>query len=146
MNSPLFKRVNLCVSDLDRSLVIYRDILGFSVDYQKVSDENSYSYPVFAFPEKVNLRFATLNTPTQERALALTEVKGIKLPLMPEPRMAAAVINCSEFDEVLGEVTLQGLTVINPQVLPDKNGLPKGREAAFLDPDGHLIVIYVLDD
>jgi catechol 2,3-dioxygenase-like lactoylglutathione lyase family enzyme len=49
-NSPTFKRINLCVADLNRSLAIYRDILGFTIDYQKDSKEDSYSYPVFTFP------------------------------------------------------------------------------------------------
>lgn len=145
-NSPTFKRINLCVADLERSLAIYRDIMGFTVDYQKDSKEDSYSYPVFTFPKEAKLRFATLNTATQERTMALTEVKGIDLPPMPVPRMVAAVINCNEFDEVLEKVAAAGLTVVPPQHLPDLDGNPKGQESAFIDPDGHLIVIYKLND
>ena len=145
-NSPTFKRINLCVSDLDRSLTVYRDILGFTVDYQKDSKEDSYSYPVFTFPKEAKLRFATLNSETQERTFALTEVKGIDLPPMPVPRMVAAVINCPAFDEVIEKVRAAGLTVVDPQVLPAPDGTPKGREGAFIDPDGHLIVLYVLND
>lgn len=145
-NSPTFKRINLCVSDLDRSLEIYCDILGFTIDYQKVSAEDSYSYPVFTFPKEAKLRFATLNSKSQERTMALTEVKGIELPPMPVPRMVAAVINCPKFDEVLEKVAAAGLEVIPPQILPNPDGTAKGRESAFIDPDGHLIVIYVLDD
>jgi len=145
-NSPTFKRINLCVADLERSLAIYRDILGFTVDYIKDSKDDSYSYPVFAFPKEAKLRFATLNSDTQERTLALTEVTGIELPKMPVPRMVAAVINCPAFDEVLDKARAAGLEVIEPQHLPDLDGNPKGRESAFVDPDGHLIVIYVLND
>lgn len=145
-NSPTFKRINLCVSDLERSLKIYRDILGFTVDYQKDSKEDSYSYPVFTFPKEAKLRFATLNTASQERTFALTEVTGIELPPMPVPRMVAAVINCPAFDEVLEKVAAAGLEVVEPQILPDLDGNAKGRESAFIDPDGHLIVLYVLND
>ena len=70
----------------------------------------------------------------------------IELPAMQVPRMVAAVINCPAFDEVLEKVTAAGLEVIPPQILPDINGNPKGRETAFIDPDGHLIVLYVLND
>lgn len=145
-NSPTFKRINLCVADLDRSLAIYRDILGFTIDYQKDSKEDSYSYPVFTFPKEAKLRFATLNTESQERTLALTEVKGIELPPMPVPRMVAAVINCPAFDDVIAKVKAAGLEVVEPQILPDPDGNAKGREGAFIDPDGHLIVLYVLND
>lgn len=145
-NSPTFKRINLCVADLDRSLALYRDILGFTIDYQKDSKEDSYSYPVFTFPKEAKLRFATLNSPTQERTMALTEVTGIDLPAMPVPRMVAAVINCPAFDEVLEKVEAAGLEIIPPQILPNPDGTAKGREGAFIDHDGHLIVIYVLND
>ena len=145
-NSPTFKRINLCVADLERSLSVYRDILGFTVDHIKDSKDDSYSYPVFTFPKDAKLRFATLNTASQERTLALTEVTGIELPEMPVPRMVAAVINCPAFDEVLDKVRAAGLEVIEPQNLPDPDGNPKGRESAFIDPDGHLIVLYVLND
>jgi len=145
-NDPTFKRVNLCVSNLDRSLFIYRDILGFTVDYKKESGEDSYSYPVFTFPSRAKLRFVTLNSATQKRTLALTEVKGIELSPMPVPRMAAAVINCPDFEEVIARVRVAGLKVIEPQALLDLDGSVKGKEGAFIDPDGHLVVIYVLND
>ena len=145
-NDPTFKRVNLCVSDLDRSLFIYRDILGFTIDYQKDSAEDSYSYTVFTFPPTAKLRFVTLNSATQKRTLALTEVKGIDLSPMPVPRMAAAVINCPDFEEVISKVRAAGLKVIEPQALLDLDGSAKGKEGAFIDHDGHLIVIYVLND
>ena len=74
-----FQRTNLVVRDLDRALAIYRDVLGFEVDYQKTSAPDSYSYRVFGFPPEAVLR-------TQD-----------------------------------GRV---------------------GREAGFLDPDGHLVVVF----
>ena len=39
-----FQRTNFLVSDLDRALVLYRDILGMKVDLIKESEEDSYSY------------------------------------------------------------------------------------------------------
>ncbi len=41
------KRVNLLVRDLDRSLAVYRDILGFRNAQVSQSSPQSYSYPVF---------------------------------------------------------------------------------------------------
>jgi catechol 2,3-dioxygenase-like lactoylglutathione lyase family enzyme len=142
--TPAFKRINLVVSDLERSLKLYRDVLGFTIDYVKDSAADSYSYPVFGFPKEAKLRFATLNSPSQERTLAITEVKGITLPPMPQPHMTATVLNCLNFDEVLQKVRAMGLKVVPEQALKDLDGTPKGREAAFVDPDGHLIVLYKL--
>ena len=69
-----FKRVTLVVSDLERSLKIYRDILGFQLDGIMDSSEASYSYPVFKIDPEATLRFATLSAgPEQVRTMALTE-------------------------------------------------------------------------
>jgi catechol 2,3-dioxygenase-like lactoylglutathione lyase family enzyme len=138
----MLKRINLCVADMERSLKVYRDILGFTVNYMKDSASDSYSYPVFMFPKEAKLRFATLDSPTQERTFALTEVRGIELPKLPVPHMTAVVLNCINFDEVVAKATAMGLKVIPEQALPDLDGKPKGRETAFVDPDGHLIVLY----
>lgn len=139
---PMLKRINLCVADMERSLKVYRDILGFTVNHLKDSASDSYSYPVFMFPKEAKLRFATLDSPTQERTLALTEVRGITPPKMPIPHMTAVVLNCVNFDEVVTKAKAMGLKVVPEQPLPDLDGKPKGRETAFVDPDGHLVVLY----
>ena len=143
---PMLKRINLCVADMERSLKVYRDILGFTVNHMKDSDSDSYSYPVFVFPKEAKLRFATLDTPTQERTLAITEVRGVTLPKLPIPHTSAVVINCINMDEVIAKVKAMGLKVVPEQPLPGPDGKPKGRETAFVDPDGHLVVLYKMLD
>ena len=71
-----------------------------------------------------------------------TEVRGITLPKMPIPHMTAVVLNCVNFDEVVTKAKAMGLKVVPEQPLPDLDGKPKGRETAFVDPDGHLVVLY----
>ena len=141
----MLKRINLCVADMERSLALYRDILGLKVNALKESKADSYSYPVFAFPRQAKLRFATLDTPTQERAMALTEVRGVALPRPSLPHVSAVVLNCVDFDGVIAKVTALGLKVVAEQPLPGDDGKPKGREAALVDHDGHLIVLYKLN-
>ena len=143
---PMLKRINLCVADMERSLKVYRDILGFTVNHMKDSDSDTYSYPVFVFPKEAKLRFATLDTPTQERTLAITEVRGVTLPKLPIPHTSAVVINCINMDEVVAKAKAMGLKVVPEQPLPGPDGKPKGRETAFVDPDGHLVVLYKMLD
>ena len=74
VSGPRFQRANYVVTDLDQALTVYRDILGMSVEFTKESPPDSYSYPVFEIDQNIPLRFAVLNTPTQQRVMALTEV------------------------------------------------------------------------
>ena len=138
------KRVNLLVSDLDRSLAIYRDILGFRVFEISDSSPQSYSYAVFGIPAAAQLRFATLDSSTETRALALTEVKGVELPVAPSFGTSSPVIRITRFDEVLVRLREAGLRVVEPR----RSKTPEGREFSelgFTDPDGHVVVLYQLD-
>jgi len=138
------KRVNLLVRDLDRSLAVYRDILGFRNAQVSQSSPQSYSYPVFRLPAQAKLRFCTLDSATENRALALTEVTGIELPAPGPIVTSTPVIRVEDFDEVHARLKAAGLDVVEPR----RSKTPEGRdfnELAFTDPDGHLVVLYELD-
>jgi catechol 2,3-dioxygenase-like lactoylglutathione lyase family enzyme len=142
-DGPLVKRTALVVSNIDRSLTVYRDLLGFQLNSLTQSGPNSYSYEVFALPRDVPIRFATLNSgPDQQRSLALIESAGIDPYPADQPRPAALVINANgRFDDILAGARAMGLTVIEPRPLISQTQ-GEGIEGAFLDHDGHLIVIY----
>ena len=136
----LFKRATILVADIDRSLEIYRDILGFEVFQISESSEDSYSYPVFKIPKEAKIRFATLSSPTQVRTLALTEVTGIELPKPSAPLMTAGVIKVDDLPAVMAKIEALGLEITEPKV--DEGTDFTFREQAFIDFDGHLMVLY----
>lgn len=138
-----FQRANYVVSDLDRALPVYCDVLGLEVVFIKDSAEDSYSYEVFQIDKKADMRFAVLAAPGQPNVMALTELKGIDLPEMPLPSRSAIVLECTDFDGVLARAKAAGLKVFEESVLETKDGR-KGREGGFLDHDGNLIVIYLI--
>ncbi|MEM6700359.1 MAG: VOC family protein [Bacteroidota bacterium] len=140
--SLLYKRVTLVVADIERSLTIYRDILGFTINYIKDSAEDSYSYPVFKIPKEAKIRFATLDSPSQERTIGLTEVTGCELPKPGAPIMSASVIKVENLEEVMKKVQALGLETTEPEM--DSNDYADFKEQAFIDFDGHLIVLYEL--
>ena len=136
------QRPNLVVADIERSLRFYRDILGFTVDFIKDPEEDSYSYPVFEIPEGTPLRFAVLSAnENQPRSLALTEIKGMDLPPSPLPRRNALVLNIESIDEVLDAARAEGLHVYREERLETQDGRI-GREIGIVDHDDHLVVIY----
>jgi len=138
------KRVNLLVRDMQRSLAIYRDILGFRVFQCSDSSPQSFSYPVFRIPAQAKLHFCTLDSSTEVRALALTQVTGVELPAHPPLHLSAPVIRIQKFDEVLAKLKAAGLDVVEPRRSKTAEG-HEFTELAFTDPDGHLVVLYQLD-
>ena len=135
------KRPNLVVSDMDRALRVYRDILGFKVFALDPSGPESYSYPVFKFPKDAKLRMATLNTATGVRVLAITELKGAPLPPKPVPHRSAVVIEVKGIEQVMARIAAEGLPIVPPKTSKTPEGLTF-IEQSFEDHDGHLVVLY----
>ena len=138
-----FKRVTLVVSDINRSLEIYRDILGFHLDgIMEAAGHESYSYPVFKIDPDATVRFATLSAGTEQiRTMALTEVRGMDLPKPGKPHMTATVIRVDDLDGTFKKLDALGLETVPPKIA-ERPGEFRFKEQAFVDFDGHLIVLY----
>ncbi len=135
------KRVNFLVADLERSLSVYRDVLGFEVFAITESSPTSYSYPVFKLPPEAKLRFASLNSATEVRGFAITEVKGVELPRPAGIHVSTPVIRVADLIDKLARLREMGLEVVDPVESVNAEGL-KFVEGAFVDLDGHLVVLY----
>lgn len=138
---PHIKRPNLVVADIERSLIIYRDVLGLGASDVREGSKGSYSYPVFKVSESAQMRFVSLHEPDEQRVLNLTEVTGMDLP-RPDtaPHMSAVVIGIDNLVAKFAELEAMGLEIVEPRVSEGADF--KFVEQAFVDPDGHLIVCY----
>jgi catechol 2,3-dioxygenase-like lactoylglutathione lyase family enzyme len=136
-----FKRAALIVGDLDRSLALYRDLLGFHLQSIKQSAADSYSYEIFGIDPAATLRMAALDGPAgQERTLALIEVRPAP-PRLERPS-AATVIEVADIEAVLeGLAGLPEVTVLPERALHTHDGRV-GREVGVIDADGHAAVIF----
>ncbi|MEE4184261.1 MAG: VOC family protein [Gammaproteobacteria bacterium] len=139
-----FQRANFVVSDLERSLLLYRDILGMQVEFSKDSPDDSYSYAVFGIDRSVALGFAVLSTASQPRVMALTELRDAELPPPALPRRAAIVLHVDDIDQVVAGCAAAGLHVFPEDRLETHDGRV-GREVGLLDADGNLVVVYHLE-
>jgi catechol 2,3-dioxygenase-like lactoylglutathione lyase family enzyme len=139
------KRPCLAIADLARSLSLYRDILGFRLDYDSPADANSYLYKVFGFSSAAKLHFAALSSDCESRALALTEVKGIELPEPSQPQRLGLVVRVRSLDDVIAKVQQLGLTVIDAHSFDAPPNL-RFTEQAICDFDGHLIILYQVQE
>ncbi len=138
------QRANFVVSSLERSYRLYRDVLGFEVAFEKTSEPDSYSYPVFGIDPKHRLRFAILSTASQPRVLALTEVSEPLLGAAGLPRRSAIVLDVADVDAVVAGARGLGLTVHPEDRLETHDGRV-GREVGIVDADGNLVVIYSIE-
>lgn len=137
-----FQRSNFIVSDIDRALEFYRDVLGFDLIFVKESDAASYSYDVFEIDRGNRIRFAVLGTPEQKNVMALSEVPDAK-PIETMPRRSAIILEIAEIDRVVAQSKALGLTVYPEDELITKDGR-EGREIGIVDFDGNLVVIYLI--
>jgi catechol 2,3-dioxygenase-like lactoylglutathione lyase family enzyme len=136
------RRAAIVVSDMDRALRLYRDVLGYQLNSLTGSSATSYSYEVFNVPRKAKMRFATFNGRNgQQRSLALLEVKGAALPKRNGIRPIAIVVSTLKLDRIQADIKALGLQTIPERAMVTSDGR-KGREWAFLDWDGNLIVMY----
>ncbi len=137
-----FKRVTFVVSDLDRALTVYRDILGFEVAETARLGKDSYAYPAFNIPPEANIRFATLSSPGLERSIGLKEVTGIDLPKPTRPSRVATVIRSSDIERDFAKIEALGLEVMPLKLHERENPKFHYYERAFVDYDGHVIALY----
>jgi len=140
---PYFQRIALIVEDLDRAFQVYRDLLGFTVDFVGPHGSDSFAYDIFGIPESVPIRFAALSTETQQRTMALIEAPGHAAK--QGERRAAAVIQVASVTETLAEVAALGLKAHEPRTELDPSKGPPRTESGFYDHDGNTVVIYNLE-
>lgn len=133
------RRPTLVVSDMDASLALYRDILGFRLGSLKEDPKNSYVFEAFNIPLHATAMHATLDSDDEKRTLSLVEYRDLEPINMREGvRRAAVLVNANgRFDEIRDALKAAGIYILSPHKLGE-NGIEMG----FLDPDGHLIVIY----
>lgn len=141
---PYFQRTALVVNDLDEALAVYRDLLGFTLEFVGGRESDAYAYEIFSIPESVPIRFAALSSQTQQRTLALIEAPGHAASLGDTHRFAT-VIQVASVRETLAEAAGLGLRTCEPRTELDPANGPPRTEGGFDDHDGHTVVIYNLE-
>ena len=139
-----FERANYLVSNKERALLLYRDILGMSLDFMKVSEKDSYSYDVFDIDDSIAIEFALLSYQDQARVMALTILGDGNLEKNPLPRRAAICIEVDDVDDAVSKCNENGFHCYGEDHLITHDGR-EGKEVGILDDDGNLIVIYKIE-
>lgn len=133
------------VTDLERSLVFYRDLLGFDVVAEQ-EKQGGYLAAVVAYPD-AHAKMAHLKAPGSDHRLELIQYlspEPVAVPL--EPRLVGPTHVCLTVDDLpaLYERLLSaGVdTFFTPPVEVD-TGINKGGFALYLrDPDGIILELF----
>lgn len=137
-----FKRTNLLVSDLDRSLSVYRDILGFELAGRAKAVDDSYIYELFQLPAEAVLHFALLSAGSgQQRVVALVEVTGVEIVRRQAPYTSSVVLGVTDLAGIIGKIRGLGLDVAPANLGSGVDG-SQFVEQAFVDFDGNVVLLY----
>ena len=141
MENLLIKRPCILVQDLVRSLTLYQDILGFQLTYQSPAGPDSYLYTLFSLPSTAQITFASCDTPTQQRALALTEVKKVPASFFHPLARIALVTQVQSVEETIAQIQTLNLKILPPNQFQTQTQ-QTFTEQGIQDFDGNLIVLY----
>ena len=143
-----FKRAVFIVSDLDRSVALWRDVFGFEANpVNDLTGADSYVFELMNIPASSVARTVSFNAgDAQVRTMLLLEVPGI--PPLPgeDVHRATVVINAKgRFEEIMAAVTALDLQVKSANRFVTADG-DAAVEQGFVDWDGNLVLVYEIDD
>ena len=134
-------RSNILVSDMERALGLYRDILGFKVDF--LLDALDVATEMFALPPETPARMAFLSEGKGAfGSLALTEATQVEIPKREAPYAFCVIIEVAEgrLTGILEQCRQAGLQVGRAYELKQ----PDRTDVTITDFDGHRVVLFEL--
>lgn len=139
---PYIHRSNFVVANLDRSLRLYRDIFGLKLDVMVPVTSDSFMYDVFHIDHAAKMRIAFLSAPDHRfGAIGMTEVKGVKLPGVPESFPSVLIVEIKgRIESVYDKVKAEKLDAGKLYELTN----PSRREFPVTDYDGNRIIVMQL--
>ncbi len=133
-----FGHVGLQVSDLDRSIAYYRDVIGLRALERLVRDD-AYLKVVVGYPG-VTLDVGLLEEPASGTLLELLQYRGTHgTPIDPQtanPGTAHVCFEVDDVDAVHARAIAAGHGAVNAPVTPTAGRWVGGRSVYLLDPDG----------
>lgn len=133
-----FRRWSPVVSNLEDTIHLYTDILGFELGEVTEDPPESYVYKVFNVPPGVVTRHALFHDGDQKRVLSIVEIPGLAPQKTDGVRRSLTLFNArGRFDAIVDRLKAEGYPTLPPQALGGR-----GIEMGFFDRDGHLYALY----
>jgi len=141
---PLLHHTGLTVSDLERSLLFWRDAMGMDVLFQQEKD-GGYLEEIVGEPG-AHVRMAHLafggEGPRIELFQYLAPSGGQHLSRPADQGFAHVCVACEDLDERMKRLVAAGGTPFSEPVVID-TGVNRGGRGVYLrDPDGHVVELF----
>ena len=128
----------LTVTDLDRSVRFYRDVLGFELAFAW-NPREAYIRTLIGYPE-ADVHAAILRMPNSDYFLELLEIRGVEKQAVDtgtaNPGVAHIAFFTDDCDGLYAELTAKGVEAVSAPVTPTIGPNRGGRAVYMLDPDG----------
>jgi len=145
MSATGIHHTKISVSDMDRSLYFYRDLLGFELIYDAYRDDPPSYREIMGF-DKVQVRIAMLRDRNQQSMIGLLQF------VTPTPQGSPPPVNHIGFATLGVEVDdihadyqrfqRENIKTISPPVDIHRDGKCVARAMYVFDPDGLQIELY----
>ena len=143
-----FKRAVFIVSNLERSLALWRDVLKFEANpVNDLTGNESYVYELMNVPVDSVARTVSFNAGDQQvRTMLLLEVPGTESLPSDAVHRSTVVINANgRFDEIMAAVEALDLELKPSNRFVTADG-DAAIEQGFVDWDGNLVLVYEIAD
>jgi catechol 2,3-dioxygenase-like lactoylglutathione lyase family enzyme len=133
-----FDHVGFAVTDMERSLTFYRDLLGLEIVWERIFEEE-YVRQLVGYPT-LRLRTVFLRLPGTETCLELLEYQQVPRQHVDmhraNPGNAHLCIGVEDLDLVYEKLKAVGVDFVTPPVVSTAGNF-KGSKTIYLhDPDG----------
>lgn len=140
------KRPLLLVTDLQRSVAFYRDVIGlevYNVETRYSNDPDGMGNKLLNLPPGTRWRVATLNTSDEARGITLREVPDVDFAVSQDPRKQIILFEASDALGVYRRALTAGVEVFPPAFggTTASNGM-RLLEFGLLDPDGYVLAFF----
>ena len=137
------RHAGITVSDMDRSLAFYRDLLGLELLWRRVFEEPEIR-EIVGVPEASSIEVAMLRVPGSELDVELLEYRGCEqVSGASAPSRHGTGHFCvfvESIDALYAELESQGVRFRSAHAVEMTGGPNKGGKSLYsLDPDGYIV-------
>lgn len=138
------KRPAMWVKDLDRTIVFYRDVLGFTVFTQGKLDlkQDSVLFGLHNVDPSAKVRRAIFSSSVEKHALFVMETEDGPEYAAGEKRLLTLVIRTDDLESVEARAMKHGFAIGNSNVDVSMTNGSEFRETVLFGPSGQAVLVY----